>query len=344
MNVGNKVELSRPTPASPTHRNPTGAQMTRTAPDRALTAILRTLAGPVFAMMTFGGFACADAGMKWLTDRQGLPLPASLLLSSCFAFLPVMAYISATDGWRTVIPRLPLATALRGFLVSASAVCVLYALSIGLPLADAYVFVFMAPIFAALFAIVFLGEHVNIRQWAAIGIGFVGVLVASRPGFESIGIGQVAALMSAVMFALSAIVVRRIGDREHTGALIVGPLVAALLLLAPLAAFDLRFPTGIQWAVVVLCGTFAGTAQVCLVLALRVAAPQVVMPFQYTQMLWGILLGIVIFGEHPGVFLLGGAALVSAAGLWLLLQEARPGLTPAAGSPTAAQAQPPRPE
>ena len=304
--------------------------------------MLRTLAGPVFAIVTFAGFSFADAGMKWLTDRQGLPLPTSLLLSSCFAFLPVIAYVSVTEGLRTVLPRRPLATGLRGFLVSASALCVLYALSIGLPLADAYAFVFMAPIFAALFSIVFLGERVNIRQWAAIGIGFGGILVASRPGFETIGIGQVAALMSAVLFALAAIVVRRIGDSEHTGALIIGPVVAAILLLSPLAALDLRFPTGMQWVVVVLCGTFAGIAQVCLVLALRLAAPQVVMPFQYTQMLWGILFGVAVFGEHPGIFLLAGAALVVLAGLWLLMQEARPGLTPAVGSLPAAQARPPR--
>ena len=318
--------------------------MTRADPDRALTSVLRMIAGPMFALITFAGFAFADAGMKWLTDRQGLPLPTSMLLSSCFAFLPVCLYLAATDGLRTAIPRRPLATAFRGFLVSASALCVLYALSIGLPLADAYAFVFMMPIFAALLAIILLGERVDLRRWAAIGIGFLGILVASRPGFETIGIGQLSALLSAVLFALSAIVVRRIGDSEHTGALIMGPLVAALLLLAPLAAFDLRFPTGVQWVVVILGGLFAGTAQVCLVLALRLGAPQVVMPFQYTQMLWGILLGIVVFGERPGLFLLLGAGLVGAAGLWLLLQEMRPDLNRAQGLRSVAPARSPRPE
>lgn len=319
--------------------------MTQTAPERALTSLLRTIAGPAFALITFAGFSFADAGMKWLTAGQGLPLPSSLFLSSCFAFLPVCLFIAATDGLRTVIPRRPLATGLRGFLVSASALCVLYALSIGLPLADAYAFVFMMPIFAALFAIVFLGERVGVRQWAAIGVGFLGILIASRPGFEAIGIGQAAALMSAVLFALSAIVVRRIGDSEHTGALIFGTLVAALLMLAPLAAFDFRMPTGAQWLVVVLCGTCAGIAQVCLVLALRLGAPQVVMPFQYTQMLWGILFGILIFDERPGVFLLAGAALVGAAGLWLLLQEARSAeISRADGPVPAAPARSPRPE
>ena len=297
--------------------------MATTAPDRALASVLRTVAGPAFALITFAGFSGADAGMKWLTNEQGLPLPACLLMSSCFALLPVGLYLAITEGLRSAIPRRPLATALRGFLVSASALCILYALSIGLPLADAYVFVFMAPIFAALFAILFLGERVDVRQWAAIVIGFAGIIVASRPGFAAIGIGQAAALLSAVMFALAAIVVRRIGDSENTGALILGPVIMALIMLGPLAAFDPRFPTGVQWVVIVLCGSFAGTAQVCLVLALRLSPPQVVMPFQYTQMLWGIVLGAVIFGEHPGVFLLAGGGLIAAAGIWLLLQEAR---------------------
>ena len=303
--------------------------MTAAAPLQAPRTLLRTLAGPVFALITFAAFSAADAGMKWLTDAQGLPLPTSLLLSSACAFLPVGLYLLVTDGLRSAIPRRPLATAFRGFLVSASAVCILYALSIGLPLADAYAFVFMSPIFAALFAILFLGERVGIRQWAAIGLGFLGILIAARPGLEAVGIGHGAALMSAVLFAFAAIVVRRIGDSERKGALIVGTLIMAQLMLAPLAAFDMRLPSGAQWLVIAACGIFAGIAQVGLVLALRLSAPQVVMPFQYTQILWGILLGALIFDQYPGVFLLIGAGLVGAAGLWLLVQEARSDVSPA---------------
>ena len=315
--------------------------MAATAPDRALASVLRTVAGPAFALMTFACFSGADAGMKWLTDDQGLPLPACLLVSTCFAFLPVGLYLAVTSGLRSAIPRRPLATALRGFLVSASALCILYALSIGLPLADAYVFVFMAPIFAALFAILLLRERVDLGQWAAIVIGFAGIVVASRPGFAAIGIGQVAALLSAVLFALAAIVVRRIGDSENTGALILGPVVMALMMLGPLAVFDPRFPVGVQWIIVVLCGTFAGIAQVGLVLALRLSPPQVVMPFQYTQILWGIVLGFLIFGERPGILLLAGGGLIAAAGLWLLLREARADLSPADAGRAAATRSPP---
>lgn len=278
----------------------------------------RAGAGMLLASLAFALFATADAAAKYLS--RDYAVPQILFLGSIVAFIPAVSFLMATDGLASIRPRQTGLCLLRGALTALSVLAIIWSFT-KLPLADGYTLAFTAPLIVAGLSGWLLNEPVARSQWTAVFIGFLGVLVMLRPGFSAINIGHAAALGSAMIFALALIVLRRLGNTETPGALLVTYLSVTLAIYGPLAAIFWIMPGALlEWLLMALIGIVSGCGQIALILAFRAAPAAIVAPFQYTQMIWGLFFGFLLFGDLPDAAMALGGAMVIGGG-WLSLRQ-----------------------
>jgi drug/metabolite transporter (DMT)-like permease len=210
----------------------------------------------------------------------------------------------------------------RGALGFTGYVCGYYAIG-HMPLADFYTLVFTAPLFTTALSALVAGESVDPPRWLAVVVGFAGVLVMVRPGAGLSGLGMLAGLGGSLFYALSVLLVRRLGRREKAVTFgVYGALVmvggAGLLLPATLA-----FPDRHDLLLFAVSGVGMGAALRCVFAGFGRTPAAVLAPFQYTQMIWGVLAGLVLFGEQPDGAVALGSLLVAGSGLYILYRETR---------------------
>ena len=274
--------------------------------------------GIAAAVAAFGCFASADATIKWLSDE--FAALHSLFIGTMVAFVPVCIFLKVSEGRIFVRPRRPFLTAMRALTITTSAACIVTAVTL-MPLADAYSLLFTGPLIVTALAGPVLGERVSWHRWAAVVVGFVGVLVILRPGLTVIGLGHILALSAAVTFAASSLILRHIGNVESISALLIVLLVTTEIVALPFALFDWQ-PLHLRAVVLMsISGTLAGCANIFTVMAFRLAPAGVVAPFMYSQMIWGLLLGLILFGDWPDEYTMIGATVIIGSGLFLLYHE-----------------------
>ncbi len=274
--------------------------------------------GIVFALGAFTIFSCADAAVKWLSATHSIF--QIIFVSTLFAFIPMAGLVMREGGIRALRPRHPWLVALRALLLAIDMVFVFYAFT-KLPLADAYTMLFTAPMLVTALSVPLLGERVGWRRWSAVAVGFGGVLIVLRPGFAELNLGHIAALASSSFFALSLIVARRIGNSETGSTLLVSMMLALLVVSGPIlptayvasSPFDLALLAGV--------GLLMGLGHLGLIQALRLAPSAVVAPFHYSQIVWAVIFGLLLFGDRPGIWVIAGSSVIIAGGLYILWRE-----------------------
>ena len=272
-----------------------------------------------FALLSYACFSTADAVVKLASARFSVFQIAFTL--SLFALGPVLLLTRGQGGLRALRPVRWQLVLLRGLLTTACALCAWGAFAL-LPLADGYAILFAAPMLVTALSVPLLGEQVGWRRWLATGVGFLGVLVMIRPGLQTLGLGHVLAVGGAVLGALGFIVLRRIGPGEKSAPILATVFLTLAVVSGPLALLHgFVVPTGRELALLALAGLLQGAGQTGLVLATREAPAALVAPFQYSQMLWAVLFGAVLFGDRPGPVLFVGLAIVAASGLYTLWRE-----------------------
>ncbi len=199
-----------------------------------------------------------------------------------------------------------------------------------LPLADVTAFGYAMPIFAVVLAALVLRERVGPYRWSAVAAGFGGVLVMLSPhgGLASIlahGIstGAGLALGGAFLSAVVVILIRQMHATER-GETIVFYFMATCATVGAVTMIWDRAPLSAATAtVLVLCGLLGGIGQICMTFSYRYAEPSMLAPFDYTSMIWAVALGYVVFAEVPQALVMLGAAIVIAAGLFIVWREHR---------------------
>lgn len=196
-----------------------------------------------------------------------------------------------------------------------------YTALVALPLADAVAIAFTAPLFITALAVPILKEPVGIRRWSAIGVGFGGALLMIQPGFGAFHPTMLLALLSALCYALATMVTRRLGRDEP------GPRVAFYTMLVFLVASGALAPWG--WvpltdrALLMMgaCGVIAGFGHFFLAQAYRIAPATVVAPFEYSALIWAVILGWLVWNTLPGQAVATGMILIVGSGLYVLYRE-----------------------
>lgn len=285
-----------------------------------------TLRGIAAMLLACAFFACMDALLKNLAGHY--PAVQVMALRGLTALPLVCAYIAWRREADSVFSRrlrwrLHL---LRATLNMAMLVLFVHGLKT-LGLAEAYTLSFIAPLLMVLIAVPMLGESVKPRHWLAIGLGFVGVVIALQPEQDAfLSTGAVAVLVAAVCYALSNMLGRLISRTESSSALVfwttAGMAVGGSLLAAP------------QWVPIqsehtwVLAGLaisgFLG--QMCIAEAFRHGQAAAIAPFEYSALAWALVLDWVFWQAAPDAWTLGGGALIVASGLWLARSEAPRGV------------------
>lgn len=202
-----------------------------------------------------------------------------------------------------------------------------------LPLPEVTAIGFAAPLLTVVFAAMFLGERVRAFRLTAVAIGLVGVIIILSPrltgftGGDAVQtLGAVVVFGSAVCGALASVFVRKMTASESTSAIVFYfSLIASCLALLSLP-FGWVVPTPTEVAFLVLAGIFGGLGQIFLTSCYRFADAAVIAPFDYTSMIWALLVGYFLFAEIPTITVLIGAVVVISAGVLIIWRESRLGL------------------
>lgn len=264
-------------------------------------------------------FSLMNACVKGLASRYSPLEIAALRGVSSFPFVLIWALVSVgprvlfTVNWPWQVARGLLAVVM---LVAATAAIT------RMPLSSAAAINFVAPLLIAVLSIPFFGERVDRRRWAMIVLGFVGILVILRPGASGVALsGGLLMLVVAVSFAFSALIVRVLSRTDATAATVFWSMTIVMvgggLLAAPSWTPVDRGDVGL----VALMGLLGAAGQYCLTDAFRRGEASLVAPYEYTVLIWTLLLDAIFWHVVPGPWVLAGAAIVIAAGVLLYRQE-----------------------
>jgi drug/metabolite transporter (DMT)-like permease len=262
-------------------------------------------------------FSINDALGKWLLTTYSV---GELLLVRSAAALVLLAPFLRQVGFaafaRAPRPGLQIA---RVFVSTLEVAMFFWAVSY-LPLADTVTFYLAGPIYVTALSVVLLGEKVGWHRWTAVIVGFVGVLLALRPTAASVTLPALIALTGSIFFAFLMIATRVLRETPNT-VLIAGQIGGTLLFGVVIAPFGWITPSPRDLALLSLFGVLSIMALACVNRALKLAAASVVVPYQYTLIVWAIVLGYVVFGDAPDAFTLSGAAVIILAGLYIFWRE-----------------------
>jgi drug/metabolite transporter (DMT)-like permease len=279
---------------------------------RALGILLRIAATTSFAFM---------AAMIKLGYEAGVSTPELAFYRFAFGLPPLIGWIwwSGNAGaWRTQRPSAHVWRALIGL----STMVLAFSSLAYLPLAESTTIGFAAPLFAVMLSALVLKEKVGRHRWSAVIVGFLGVLLVMRPeGRELPAIGLGLAVAAAFGVGVVTITIRQIGRTEHPQTTVLWFSLLSMLALGTLMPFFAAFHDARTWLILAALGTFGGFGQLFLTASLRFAPVSVVVPFDYTQLLWAVLLGWLIFSNRPPTTTWLGAAVIIASGLYTLYRE-----------------------
>ena len=192
-----------------------------------------------------------------------------------------------------------------------------------MPLAGAVAINFSSPLFATLFAALWLKEKVGFARGAALIAGFLGVMLVAAPGADSFRLGAMFALANAVLFGSVTAAVRGMTTTESAETLTMYQMIFLTLFFALALPFFFTCPTPIDTAALIGNGVINALGQYWWTRALSLAPPSAVGPFYYFMLVWSAALGFIFWGDVPTLTLLGGSAIVVGSGLFLLLHESR---------------------
>lgn len=275
--------------------------------------------GIALALLGFLLFVCVDTTVKSLTLRY--PVVQVLFMQASATFLTMLVIGFATRAGSSMRPRRWSIHAFRAVCALGTGLGVLIGLS-RLPQVDVYALIFSAPLIVTALSVPMLKEAVGWRRWSAVSVGFLGVLTMLAPSGGGFDWAALAVLAAALSYALSMLIVRREGAKEHPLAFgITGTGFQSVVMGGALIVLGGVWPRPIDLAIAAGAGILAAMALLAIMNAYREAPAAVVAPFQYTQMVWGVALGYLVFGDVPGPRTLIGSAIVIAAGLFILWRE-----------------------
>ena len=258
----------------------------------------RPLLGIALRLLTALLLAVMFALVK-LASTRGVHVVESLFYRQCGSALCAVGLVALGPGFDSLRTKRVGAHVGR-MALGLAAMAFNFVAFIQLPLAEATTIGFSVPIFSVILAALLLGERTGKWRWGAVAAGFAGVLLIVQPGSGHVPLlGASVALAAAVLTASVTIVIRRLGATERATTTVFWFAVSSLVPLGLMMLWFAGAHDGTTWALLAALAVAGGLAQLTLTGALRLAPVALVMPMDYTSLLWALLLGSWLFGEMP---------------------------------------------
>lgn len=274
------------------------------------------LAGIGLMLAGIWAFSFGDALGKYIVASYPVGQLLFLRAVASLALLSPLIWRSRHEFLRLERPGLHvLRVVLSTLEVAAFFVAVIY-----LPLADVITFYLAAPIFVTALSALVLREQVGWRRWCAVGVGFCGVLIAMQPSAQTITWPALIALGGSTCFALLMLITRSLRGASDT-VLASSQFIGTLTFGALLLPFGWVTPSLPGFGLFALAGAISVSALLCVNRSLKLAPASVVVPYQYSMIVWAVMFGYLVFGDVPTMATLIGAAIIIGAGFYIFLRE-----------------------
>jgi drug/metabolite transporter (DMT)-like permease len=205
-------------------------------------------------------------------------------------------------------------------ILSTLEVAAFFLATVYLPLADVTTYYLACPIFVTALSAIVLGEQVGWRRWTAILVGFCGVLIALRPSAQTISWLAMIALGGSLSFSVLMLITRSLRATPDI-VMATSQFVGTFLLGALMSLFGWVTPSAGSLAMFAAAGCISVSALFCVNRSLKLAPASVVVPYQYSMIVWAVMFGIAVFGDVPKPATVIGAAIIIGAGLYIFLRE-----------------------
>jgi drug/metabolite transporter (DMT)-like permease len=264
-------------------------------------------------------FQILNAGLRYVS----LDLPP--MVTSFFRFLFGLVFIAPIvmrmgfAVFRTGRPSMQFARNI----VHASAFAIWYTALPLIPLAEMTAIMFTGPLFITIGAALFLREKVRWRRWAAITVGFLGVMIIVRPGFAEVSLGTWLMLSSVPVIAASQLIAKAQTKVDSTQTIICWQTVLLILFFLPPALLQWQTPSWEQLAILLGCGLIGSAANMAMVQAFQVAEISAVQPMMFLNIVWASILGYVVFTDTPDFWTFIGAGVIIASTSYIARREAQ---------------------
>jgi drug/metabolite transporter (DMT)-like permease len=263
-------------------------------------------------------FALNDVLGKWLVATYSV---SQVVMLRSIAAVAVLVFLMWRHGTRLFPVEKPRLQAIRVAASALEVACFYWAVR-SLPLADVMTYWLATPIYVAAASPWLLGERVGPWRWGAILLGFVGVLVALRPGEGGLSPAVIVSLIGSAAFAVMIVSARALRGTPDL-ALVFWQTAGAGLAAAVVAPIGWVATPPVDLALLATLGIVSMVAHLAIARALKLADAATISPLQYTLLLWAVIFGWLVFGDVPGRSLLIGAAIIVASGLVIWVRETR---------------------
>tara|TARA_R110000787_G_scaffold46459_6_gene112727 strand:+ start:215 stop:1102 length:888 start_codon:yes stop_codon:yes gene_type:complete len=284
-----------------------------------------TVRGGLWMMGSMASWACMAAVARYFTGE--IHTFEIVFFRSVFGMvflLPWLFKVGLLKGLRTQRIGMHMA---RGF-IGLAVIYVLFTAIALAPMGEVAAIISTRPVIGSLAAVIILHEVASGRRWTATAIGFAGAVLIIRPGFSEVSTGALLALAAVICMAALSIIIKSLARTEAPDTIVVWQMVVfAPCSLIP-ALFVWQTPDFWQFILLASTGLFGTLTQRCLTRAFAAADATVVLPFDFTRLIFAAALGYILFNEFPSLWTWAGGVLIFIAVLWMTRGEARRGSPP----------------
>lgn len=278
------------------------------------------LHGVMLMVIATALFGIMDGLVKWLS--AGYPTIQIMFFRSAFALIPALIMVRHGPGFVALRTRRLKAHLIRSFFGVAAMLCFFISYR-EMPLADVTAISFAAPFIIALLSVWLLKERVGPHRWAAIVLGFIGMLVIVQPGQSGaiLNHASLVVVLGTLLYALAMIQIRHMGQHEPSAVVAFYFAATCSVVTALALPWNWVTPTGVDFLLLCATGLAGGVAQLFMSRAYALAPAALVAPIDYTHLLWSVALGWFVWGDFPALSTWAGSAIIIASGLYILYRE-----------------------
>lgn len=273
--------------------------------------------GILLLLVTVLVFSMSDAMGKIVAEAEGGLMVSWARFVFALLVLPLFYPRRIGEMARTRNPRLQIARSI----VVIGANTIFFTGLRYLPLADAVALGFVAPFLTTLLAIPILGERVGVRRWTAIVVGFIGMLIIVRPGFETRHWAYALPLVSAAFWAVYVVLTRKLGATDTPLTTLFYTPLAGAFAMTGAAPLYWTWPSPWHWVILVSIGVLATVGHLALIRAYRLAPASLLAPFSYLSIVFATVFGFVLFDTLPDLWTMVGAVVVIGSGVYVFHRE-----------------------